>query len=204
MVRISKDPEIRRNELIEAAEELFREKGFEQTSVSDIVKNVGVAQGTFYYYFDSKDDILDAVLEHYLRKAEQAMKDLIVDDRLNAQQKLQLIIDMSFKREKGEKDFIKFLHSDENLLTHQKYMMKTYTTYTPLLTRIVEQGIQEGLFDTQYPGETVELLLMMIGHLHDSLVLSADNSEYYRKTRAAEDIIVKVLGIKKGYLKLAL
>ncbi len=49
MVRISKDPEERKNEIVDAAEELFVTKGYEKTSISDIVKKVGVAQGLFYY-----------------------------------------------------------------------------------------------------------------------------------------------------------
>ncbi|GIO30333.1 MULTISPECIES: TetR/AcrR family transcriptional regulator [Paenibacillus] len=55
MPRITKNPKERRNEILNAAMELFNTKGFEQTSVSDIVKKIGVAQGTFYYYFQSKE-----------------------------------------------------------------------------------------------------------------------------------------------------
>jgi AcrR family transcriptional regulator len=51
IMRVTKDPEIRRKELMDAAEKLFLEHGYEETAVSDIVKKTGVAQGTFYYYF---------------------------------------------------------------------------------------------------------------------------------------------------------
>lgn len=54
MPRITKSPDERRNELIDAAEMLFIENGYDQTSVSDIVKKVNVAQGTFYYYFNPR------------------------------------------------------------------------------------------------------------------------------------------------------
>jgi AcrR family transcriptional regulator len=63
MKRILKDPEERRKELIDAAEPLFTAVGYDQTAISDIVKEVNVSQGAFYYYFDSKEDVLVAVAE---------------------------------------------------------------------------------------------------------------------------------------------
>lgn len=63
MVRVSKQPDERRSELMETADKLFAERGFASVRVSDIVAAAGVAQGTFYYYFKTKDDILVALLE---------------------------------------------------------------------------------------------------------------------------------------------
>jgi len=66
MARISKPPEERRQELIETANELFLTQGYEQTTVGDIVRKVGVAQGLFYYYFRSKQDIFLTVVDQFL------------------------------------------------------------------------------------------------------------------------------------------
>ncbi len=65
MMRISKSPQERKTEIIEAALELFLENGYEGTSVSMIVSRVGVAQGLFYYYFKSKEDVFQSAMEHY-------------------------------------------------------------------------------------------------------------------------------------------
>ncbi len=64
-MRISKSPQERKTEIIEAALELFLENGYEGTSVSMIVSRVGVAQGLFYYYFKSKEDVFQSAMEHY-------------------------------------------------------------------------------------------------------------------------------------------
>ncbi|MFA6373381.1 MAG: TetR/AcrR family transcriptional regulator, partial [Methanothrix sp.] len=63
MSRIVKEPEERRKELIDTAGRLFVAQGYDQTSISDITKEVNVSQGAFYYYFDSKEDVLVAVME---------------------------------------------------------------------------------------------------------------------------------------------
>ena len=54
-MRISKEPEARKQEILETAMKLFAEKGYEKTSISDIAKEIGVAQGLCYRYFPSKD-----------------------------------------------------------------------------------------------------------------------------------------------------
>ena len=64
MTRVTKDPEERKKEIMMAAFQLFATKGFQETAVSDIVKKVGVAQGLFYYYFKSKEEVLEAVMEN--------------------------------------------------------------------------------------------------------------------------------------------
>jgi AcrR family transcriptional regulator len=197
-MRVTKDPEVRRNELIAAAEELFREKGCEETSVSDIVRKVGVAQGTFYYYFNSKDDILDAVLDHYLKDhMVPTVMGILADPALDPRQKLQLVIDETLRFQMGEKKIIEFLHADKNMVSHQKYMVKVRDTFVPLVTRLLEQGTEEGMFNVPYPKETVELLLVMFAYLHDAATLSAPGEDYDRKFKAAEDIAIKVLGLKE-------
>jgi AcrR family transcriptional regulator len=194
-MRVSKAPEVRRMELIGAAEELFREKGCEQTSVSDIVKKVGVAQGTFYYYFDSKDAVLDAVLDHYLKDhLEKAIRD-IVEGPENARQRLQQVVDTTLRFQAEEKNMIEFLHADKNMVSHQKYMVKVRDTLMPLIARLLQEGIDEGRFKIPYPGETGELLLVMFTYLHD-MMARAPGPDYERKLCAAEYIAALLLGLR--------
>ncbi len=201
-MRVTKAPDVRRKELVEAAERLFRENGWEQTSVSDIVRKVGVAQGTFYYYFKSKDEVLDAVLEHYLKDhLERAVREIISDGSLDAMQKLQRIVNATLTFQKGDKNLIEFLHADRNMVSHQKYMVKVRDVFVPLITEVLEEGIREGFFTLLYPRETVELLLVMFAYLHDSVALSPPGEEYERKMKAAEEIAIKVLGLKTGSIR---
>ncbi len=201
-MRVTKDPEVRRKELVEAAEELFRTKGCEETSVSDIVKKVGVAQGTFYYYFESKDDVLDAVLDHYLKDhLEGAARGIIADGSKNALQKLQEIVNTTlFARGDGQR-LVEFLHKGKNMAAHQKYMVKIQETFVPLLVGLVEEGVREGVFEVPYPRETVDYLLVMFTYMHDFAMLSPQSGDYVRRVKAAEDIVARALRLKEGSLK---
>ena len=202
MGRITKDPAVRKQELVTAACELFKEKGFEQVSVSDIVGKVGVAQGTFYYYFKTKYDILDAVMDNYLRESVEQIEKVATDKNMNALEKIQAIIGSAPKPDLCEKNFIEYLHADENSIAHQKYTAKSIEMTVPYITSIVEEGIREGLFDVQQPRETVELMLFMYGYLNDSLAHTESRDEYYRKIRATEEIFYRVLGMKEGAVRL--
>ncbi|MCD1296347.1 TetR/AcrR family transcriptional regulator [Methanocella sp. CWC-04] len=182
---------------------MFIEKGYDQTTVSDIVKNIGVAQGTFYYYFNSKEDVLNEVIERYFRNFESMVDKICGDDELNAQQKLQMIIDLSFDFPKGKQKMVQFLHYEKNILIHQRYSSQINALIIPKVGQVLEQGISEGLFRTGYPRETTELLLVMFGYLHDSMSLLENTEEINRKLLAAKEIVEKVLGVKTGTFKLS-
>ena len=62
-MRVVKEAEERRNEILDVAEKLFGTKGFDQTSTNDILNEIGIARGTLYYHFKSKEEILDAMIE---------------------------------------------------------------------------------------------------------------------------------------------
>jgi len=65
-MRISKEPEERRNEILDTAEMLFFTKGYARTTVNDVLQVIGIAKGTFYYYFKSKEEVMDAVVVRFI------------------------------------------------------------------------------------------------------------------------------------------
>jgi AcrR family transcriptional regulator len=201
-MRISKAPDVRKSELIEAAETLFREEGYRQTSVSQIVKKVGVAQGTFYYYFKSKDDILDAVVDHYIDSYCQALEWLLAREDMDSCQKIEMVANTALAMHKYDPRLAEFLHSEENLATHQRYIMKSIGTVIPLITAIVEQGKGAGMFDLRYPRESVEMMVYAFMYMEDAVATSDDDERYRQMIQAAEDILTRVLGVEKGRLRL--
>ncbi len=202
MPRISKHPDIRKNEIVEAAQELFATKGYEQTAVSDIVKKVGVAQGTFYYYFNSKDEILNIVLDAYIDNLIQKVRIILEDIKLDALQKLRAIAKEAFSFGKGKGDLVEYFHREKNAVMHQRASVKMIEQLTPLLTKVVRQGAEEGLFKTQYPEEAAEFLFLGLGYTIEMIRLSGSDETRKRKLKAVEDISARVLGIKPEYLRL--
>lgn len=200
--RVSKDPAVRRHEIVVAAYVLFRERGFEHVSVNDIVKKVGLAQGTFYYHFKTKYEVLDAVVEYDMQKSLAAVGMILDDKKLDPVGKMQAIIDLSLNMDDVEKSFIGQIRSEANAVTTQKYLAKMSELLVPRLAKVVEEGVKTGQFKVQYPHETMEMFFDMHLSLQHALAITQDPESCYRKMKAAEDIYVKVLGVKKGGLRL--
>ena len=95
MTRIVKAPDERRSELVDIAQKLFYTQGYEQTSIKDIVQAVGVAQGTFYYYFDSKKSVLEAIVEKNVKLTQTMLQQIVSDDTLSALPKWQQVVQAS-------------------------------------------------------------------------------------------------------------
>jgi|AGTN01.2.fsa_nt_gi Transcriptional regulator len=204
MGRRAKDPEIRKKEFVEAALELFQTKGFDQTFVTDITNKVGVSHGAFFYYYKSKDDILQDVIDACIAVDVRFVKGLIEDGKMTAKEKLKVILSTSVNssRNRDQNRLAEFFHRAANARFHRDYTKRSREQIIPLLTEIVEQGIREGYCEIKYPKETILYLSYIFESIDDSFSMPQSNEEYYRKIRALEMIVVKSLGIKDDDLGL--
>jgi AcrR family transcriptional regulator len=198
MGRKAKDPEIRKKEFIDSALELFSTKGFDETSVTDITKKVGVSHGAFFYYYKSKDDIIQDVIEVLLEMNVRFVKGLADDRDMSAKEKLKAILNTSINSYKTMScdRLTEYFHRPSNLGFHKDYSRKSRELLNPLFVEIAEQGIREGYCEIKYPRETVEYLSYIFEGLDDTFSVPQSNEVYYRKIRALELIVVKALGIK--------
>lgn len=168
MVRTVKAPEVRRAEILQAAGELFQELGYDSTSVDTIVRRVGIAKGTFYYYFKSKDEVL-AALAQQLCAEMVARSQLIADDpHLGAIEKFCAIIAAQNQTVDDGQALVEDLHRPENRALHERSNIETVLSFGPILATVVEQGNREGVFQVADPLSTVQFILagslFLFGH----------------------------------------
>ncbi len=139
--------ETRRAELVSAAATLFARRGVANTAVSDIVKAAGVAQGTFYLYFESKDDVVLAVVER--------LSDAMIDDAAtrveagqSAVEKMHILTGAlsSVAAKPDAAELIHLMHRPENRVLHDRLAEDLTPRLIPLVQSIIEQGVEEGVF----------------------------------------------------------
>jgi AcrR family transcriptional regulator len=196
MARVTKDPEERKQELMLAAFKLFATKGFQETTVSDIVKKVGVAQGLFYYYFKSKEEVIEAVMEHYTGELVCKIKQITMDSSINAFEKIQRIFDAFFDLGEYDDEMLSFAHSPENADLHQRFMFQTIKKVLPSLIMLVKEGIAEGTFTIERPEDTVAILLLGIGsYIHSIDGFFEQKEVFMTKRESFLEIIGKALGM---------
>jgi AcrR family transcriptional regulator len=144
---------------------MFFTKGYELTSVQDIIKAIGVAKGTFYHYFDSKADLLDAVVAQMYTHTIQSLEPLIADTKLPAVMKLERFFGEIVQWKTDNRDLmldtVRVLYRDENVLLRERLQAQAIQSSVPILSRIIQQGVDEGTFDVLHPTETAQLVLAM-------------------------------------------
>ena len=199
MVRTTKDPEERRVEIIDAALTLFRRKGFDQTLVSDIVKELGVAQGTFYYYFKSKEEVLDALIHRELVEDEGFVQDAI-DRGVPALEITKLAL-RRFLRLWSEYNgrlpcLLVFEIGDQRLVERmQRQYMDRVTNY---IRKIVEKGVAEGTMKVTWLDETASVLHNLLDGLIDAMRAGADSESLARRAMVIEPMFCGGLGLPDG------
>ena len=214
MVRIVKEPALRRNEILDSAQRLVYTKGFDQMTIQDILDDLHISKGAFYHYFDSKPALLDALLVRMREQAEQVIMPVFHDPRRNALEKLQDFVETSGRWKTARKDYVLALirgwYSDDNAVVRQKQMAFLSQWMGPLMTEIIQQGVREGLMATPYPDQMGDVILAMIQGLSDTmtrLLLACepgcvDLQQVDRLIAAYTCTVERALGIAPGSLKL--
>ena len=198
MIRVVKDPEERRNELINIAEELFSKNGYDQTAVSDIVKKANVAQGLFYYYFKSKDEILNAIIVRFIDEAKDLMNG-IVNNNTNAVQKIFSTYKNLKKFRKKREGLVNYIHEEKNEILHFRLENQISPIITQGLTKIIQQGVDENLFNTKYPKEAaISILTTEFAIFHEMHKTKDSKKGKEQYILAIIDLMERILGAKQG------
>lgn len=207
------DTETRKDQLLEAASDLFLENGYRDTSVNSIVESVGVSKGTFYYYFDSKEDVLDGLVEKFGEPIYRKIDEIIAKDSLDAVEKLNRIFSASRRTKLDNKEDLRkifhLMYRPENLRLRDKIQKQTVERAAPKVAKVLEQGIEEGKLDTTFPEEASRLIFRMGTDLQEDMAgalldreTEIDGEEYLRKYRAYENAIERVIGAPEGSIEL--
>ncbi len=185
-----KKGEKRKQELLRIAYRMFITKGYENTSVDDIIKEAGIAKGTCYYYFKSKEEMLEEVIGSMIESEAEAAKGVLGAD-IPVPQKVLGIIG-AFRPAEEEQNIGEMLHRPENVLMHDKMNHMLLDTITPLVSSVVEEGVQEGIFDCEDIPERVRMMLVLVIHLFN------ENDFTEKDVRVFVELIEKLFGAKPG------
>lgn len=200
-MRTVKDAETRKNEILDVAEKLFAQKGFESASTNDILSAVGIARGTLYYHFKSKEDIMDAIIDRFTKRIVANVKEAASEKKLTLEERvMKAVLGMNIVSAGEVPDSIMDeIHKPQNALMHSKIQTQLQTEIVPIFTELVNEGIEKGIFSTPYPKEAVEMLLIYTSVAFDDEA-GLDKTETARKSLAAIYNFERLLGAKEGSL----
>lgn len=185
--------EDRKKELIKLAYELFITKGYENTSVDEIIAKAGIAKGTFYYHFESKEAILEEVVNMIIDDGVLRAKQVLESDLKIEEMLVNAIIALRANTE--EQSVQNAVNAPENIILHKRINDRIIKEAVPIISSIVMEGKKQGLFCFD---DNVEERVKM------TLILSSEMFDHNEITEASVlvfiDTLEKIYGAKKGSL----
>jgi AcrR family transcriptional regulator len=215
MARIVKEEDYaaRRKEILDVARQLIYTKGYEQMSIQDILDLLKISKGAFYHYFDSKQSLLDGLVERMLDEAEQVMRPIVEAD-LPALEKMRRYFDTGGRWKTAQRalmlNLLRVWRNDSNALMRQKQESAAMKRIAPMLTEIIRQGVSEGVFTTKYPDQFGSMILGLSRGFEDTIaeLLLAETSppDALERLEAAlgaySESMERILGAPAGSLPL--
>lgn len=198
-MRVVKDAAERRNEILDVAERLFCSRGYDQTSTNDILAEIGIARGTLYYHFSSKEDILDAMIDRILDEIVRRASQIALDGSIPVLERMtQTILASNVDTKTGDM-ILEQMHKPQNALMHAKMQERLLKQLIPLFTKLIEDGISQGLMQTDDPEDTIEMLLLYANTVFDDAIAYSEK-EKKKKVLAFISNTEILLHMEKGSL----
>lgn len=207
----------RREQILDRAQALFFSKGFDATTVQDLMLAAGVSKGGFYHHFASKEDVLEAVSERLASVSIALIQDVMAIPGLNAFERLDqsLRAMRRFKKENAKGIIAAFntVLRAENIVLYDRINRANIRIVLPLLSAIIEEGRQDGSFNVPNARQAAQAILALGSMLQDAVAgaLAARNQSDRQRANAELDsalrwqgiAIDRILGLPDGSIQYA-
>lgn len=188
--------------ILNSMQKLMQKKDTQSISVSEIAKEAGIGKGSIYYYFKSKEDIVDAVIERSYSNAIQKAKELVQNPALDAQTKMEIIFrtcrDSSLELSRQEAG--SYMELQQSALLHQQYIYIMIRNLRPILANIIRQGNQEGTITCNSPDEVAEIVLIILTIKFDRYLSNSDTAQTQKTLDVFTYMLETSFHIEKGRL----
>ncbi|SHH61926.1 TetR/AcrR family transcriptional regulator [Clostridium intestinale] len=202
-MRITKEHDERRNEILDIAEKLFHIKGYDKCTINDILKEVGIAKGTFYHYFKSKEEVLDAIVSRYKDVVITRVNEVANNNFITLEEKL-LGAFMSMRIiDQLDSEMINEMHKTENALLHQKILNQIVIDVAPILVKIIKEGVEKKVWRCKFPLEYMQIFLASSITLTDEGIFEFDGEYKNKIMEALISVLEKMLEVSENsFIKL--
>ena len=206
---------IRRDAFLDVAQRLVQTKGYDAMSIQDVLNELEASKGAFYHYFDSKQDLLEAIVERFADSSMASLSPILNDPDLPALRKLEKVFAGIARIKAEQKELVlaimEIWRSDGNALVREKVRRVSLSRMVPLFSTVVKQGVAEGTCHVSSPEDTATVLIaLMLGtqELAMDLFIARQAGtvtyEVVRQTFASfGEAFERILGVPQGSVTLA-
>ncbi len=189
----NKFPEETVNLILDTAQNLFLEKGYEHTTVQDIIDNLGgLTKGAIYHHFKSKEEILNSVTKRLFSNNTLSKKwnSIIADEKLNGAEKLKAMLYEAIVDEQEQKFRNMGIHLQNMPQMLSDLLLRSVNEIAPkALAPVIEQGIKDGSIKAENPKELAEIISLIANVWFNPLVFSINESDLEHKLQVTTTLL---------------
>lgn len=193
------------DKILDALHQLLEDRPIQNISVSDIARAAGIGKGSIYYYFPSKEAILDALIERNYEKPLKTAQNLADQTEISPFTRMAMIFQAC---RNSSNAFLNQSHTTADVgrsaqdiaFLHQKYMNHLIAELKPSLTEIIKQGITAGDIHFEYPAALAEIVLIVLAVKLNNTFLSATAEDSEETIRGLVALLERGTGVPKGTL----
>ena len=189
----------KKEHILDAAQALMCSIPDKDIPVEMIAGKAGIAKGSIYYYFDSKDDIVNAVIERsYATAISEYFAD--ADNSSDPLSKIKSLFRSVLRQEfcDKRKNIIVYFHVQENPVLRMKMMMTAVRTISPILAKLLAEGAEQGCIRADFPEEGSEMIIAMLTFLLDKSFFPSDSEGISRKLKLYAGVLETCMQAEKG------
>ena len=169
--------DIRKAAIIETAESLFYSKGYENTSIQDVLDALRLSKGGFYHHFESKLALLDAICEKRVESHAEECRRIIGEAQLKGIGKLNCVLAFSSYFMDNSSEFIsimlKVAYKEGAVMLRDHMKMASVSLMYSMASEAIQEGISENIFYARYSDELGSILLNLSHCLTDEVSMLA-------------------------------
>ena len=182
-----------RQAIIEAGIRVFIDKGVSETTVRDIIRSTGLASGTFYNYFNSKEEVLVAIFDDFAKEIGKSVRDENVQPE-SFEEFLRIKLTRFFKFVSSKPEIFMIMSNNHNLVNNFSINTPQIILEIDYLKEEISDYIKKGVF----PNFDVELFTLVIRPITDSLaqeMMSQKKIDINKYTEKCIKFLTKGLGV---------
>lgn len=163
--------EERKDQIMNAAEEVFSQKGFSDARMDDIAEETGLSKGTLYLYYKSKDDLIIAILDRIFQREFKAFENIDLAS-MSAADAIWVFTDTTIKDIKIMMRLLPITYEFMGLAFRNKFVQKAFKTYLNRYMDILIPLIQQGIDSREFrPADAKEVAIAMGAIMEGTLLL---------------------------------
>lgn len=216
MPRIIKHPELRRSEILDQAFALFLSRGYDNTSLNDLIAEAGLSKGAFYYYFPSKEALLVELTHRFALQSFTELQPVLNEPGLDPLTRLNKFLSEA-SRIKADRAPVTLaalgdLFRPKNRSLYERVVAASEDLFRPALTKIIAQGVTEKVFKTFDPEGVADMIQELAASTYPILAKAIDATTeedtrsavkaFQKRLRLYGIAIDRILGLPDGSVRM--